>query len=99
MNIIAFRRPTHIYRSDSCPYGLGGYSHEGFAWRHKLHDEHRFRASNNLLEFIESIITPWIDLINKRLSPGDFALSMTDSTTSAGWMKKTNFSIESMDPT
>ena len=31
MNLISFRRPTHIYRSDSCPYGLGGYSHKGFA--------------------------------------------------------------------
>jgi len=91
MNLIAFRRPTHIYRSDSCPYGLGGYSHEGFAWRFKLPENCRFRTSNNLLEFIASIITPWIDLISKRLRPGDCALSMTDSTTSAGWLKKTNF--------
>jgi hypothetical protein len=33
MNLISFRRPTHIYRSDSCPHGLEGYSREGFAWR------------------------------------------------------------------
>ena len=91
MNLIAFRRPTHIYRSDSCPYGLGGYSHEEFAWRFKLPENCRFRASNNLLKFIASIIMPWIDLISKRLRPGDCALSMTDSTTSAGWLKKTNF--------
>ena len=25
MNLIAFRKPTHVYRSDSCPFGLGGY--------------------------------------------------------------------------
>jgi hypothetical protein len=25
LNLIAFRRPTHVYRSDSCPAGLGGY--------------------------------------------------------------------------
>ncbi len=97
MNLIAFRQPTHIYRSDSCPYGLGGYSDKGFAWRYELQEEHRFRALNNLLEFIASIITPWKDLINKRLRPGDCALSMTDSTISAGWMKKTNFSVEIMD--
>ena len=24
LNYIAFRKPTHVYRSDSCPYGLGG---------------------------------------------------------------------------
>jgi hypothetical protein len=26
MNLITFRKPTHVYRSDSCPFGLGGYS-------------------------------------------------------------------------
>jgi hypothetical protein len=70
MNLISFRRPTHIYRSDSCPYGLGGYSHEGFAWRLELPEDCRFRASNNLLEFIASIITPWIDLISNVYSQG-----------------------------
>ena len=33
LNLIAFQRPTHVYRLDSCPAGLGGYSHKGFAWR------------------------------------------------------------------
>jgi hypothetical protein len=28
---IAFRRPTHIYRSDLCLLGLGGYSNKGWA--------------------------------------------------------------------
>ncbi len=58
MNIIALRRPTHIYRLDSCPYGLGRYSHKGFGWRYELQEEHRFRATNNLLEFIASIVLP-----------------------------------------
>jgi hypothetical protein len=91
MNIISFRRPTHIYRSDSCPYGLGGYSSNGFAWRYKLHPERRFRATNNLLEFMASIISPWVNILAGRLGRGDCALSMTDSTTSAGWIRKTNF--------
>jgi hypothetical protein len=30
--VIVYPCPTHVYRSDSCPAGLGGYSHEGFAW-------------------------------------------------------------------
>ena len=33
MNLIAFHKPTHIYRSDSCPFGLRGYSDQGFTWR------------------------------------------------------------------
>ncbi len=98
INLLSFRRPMHIYRSDSCLYGLGGYSHEGFAWRLELPENCHFRASNNLLEFIASIITPWIDLISKRLQPGDCALLMTNSTTSAGWLRKTNFSETGMNP-
>ncbi len=96
MNQIAFRRPTHVYRSDSCPAGLGGYSHAGFAWRFYLPKNLLFRASNNLLEHIAAIITPWIDIIAGRLDKGDCALSMTDSTTSEGWLRKTNF-LENVD--
>jgi hypothetical protein len=96
MNQIAFRRPTHVYRSDSCPAGLGGYSHAGYAWRIYLPENLLFRASNNLLEHIAAIITPWIDIIAGRLMRGDCALSMTDSTTSEGWLRKTNF-LEAMD--
>ena len=33
MNLLVYRKPTKVYRSDSCPAGLGGYSSDGFAWR------------------------------------------------------------------
>jgi hypothetical protein len=63
LNLIAFRRPTHVYRSDSCPAGLGGYSNKGFAWRFYLPDNLQVRASNNLQVHLAAIITPWIDII------------------------------------
>jgi hypothetical protein len=87
LNLIAFRRPTHVYRSDSCPAGVGGYSHKGFAWCFYLPDELKFRTSNNLLTHLTAIITPWIDIIAGRLKKGDCTLSMTDSTTSEGWLR------------
>jgi hypothetical protein len=52
LNSIAFQRPIHIYRSDSCPAILGGYSNKGWAWRWYLPDQLLFRASNNLLEHL-----------------------------------------------
>ena len=58
LNMLAYRKPTHIYRSDSCPAGLGGYSHEGFAWRFYIPKDLQGQASNNLLEHIGCIITP-----------------------------------------
>ena len=37
------------------------------------------------------MITLWVDIIEKRLGPGDCSLSMIDSSTSEGWLKKSNF--------
>jgi hypothetical protein len=91
MNLLGFRSPDRIYYLGSCPAGLGGYSNQGFVWRFRIPDNLLFRMSNNLLEFLVAIITPWIDIIGRRLSPGYCALLMTDSTTTEGWMKKMNF--------
>eukprot|EP00956_Cyclotella_meneghiniana_P017221 scaffold27841_cov34-Cyclotella_meneghiniana.AAC.7 len=93
MNNLVFCLPNRCYRSDSCPIGLGGYSDEGFAWRFYLPEWLLFRASNNLLEHITSVITVWIDILAGRLAPEDCVLSMTDSLTSEGWAHKTNFSM------
>jgi hypothetical protein len=90
LNSIAFQRPTHIYRSDSCPAGLGGYSDKGWAWRWYLPKNLLFRASNNLLEHLAAIISPWVDILAGRLKNQDCVLSMTDSTTAEGWLKKSN---------
>ena len=98
MNLLAFRSPDRVYFSDSCPAGLGGYIDQGRAWRFKVPEEHLFKASNNLLEFMAAIITPWIDVIEGRLNAGDCALSMTDSMTAEGWMRKSNFDEPEDDP-
>ena len=91
MNLLAFWSPDRINYLDSCPVGLGGYSDQGFAWRFTIPDNLLFRASNNLLEFLAAVITPWIDIIHGSLTAGDCALSMTDSMTAEGWMRKSNF--------
>ena len=91
MNLLAFRHPTHIYRLDLCPFSLGGYSDKGFAWRFEIPEDLQFWAPNNLLECITSIISPWVDLLASCLHHGDCALSMTNSTTLVGWLRKTNF--------
>jgi hypothetical protein len=98
LNIIVYQRPTHVYRLDSCPAGLGGYSDSGFAWRWYLPSHLLFQASNNLLEHLVAIITPWVDIIRGRLTASDCALLMTDSTTLEGWLRKTNFSELGDDP-
>lgn len=51
-----------------------------------------------MFKFLAAIITPWIDIIGKHLSPGDCVLLMMDSTTAEGWMQKSNFSKPNNDP-
>ena len=58
----------------------------------------QFCVSNNLLKHLAPIIMPWIDIIAGRLKKDDCALSMTDSTTSEGWLRKSNFIEDGEDP-
>jgi hypothetical protein len=87
MNIIVYIWPTHVYCSNSCPAGLGGYRNSSFAWRYYLPADLQFCATNNLLEHLASIITRWVDIIQ-----GHF------STTLEGLLCKTNFSKLNNDP-
>jgi hypothetical protein len=93
LNSIAFRRPIHIYRSDSCPAGFGGYSDKGWAWRWYLPKNLLFRASNNLLKHLAAIVSPWVDILLAGCQKNqDCVLSLTNSTPTERWLKKSNFS-------
>jgi hypothetical protein len=54
----------------------------------------RFRAPNNVLEHIATVVTVWLDILAGRLKKGMCKLSMSDSTTSVGWLKKSNFDTD-----
>jgi hypothetical protein len=92
LNSIALWRPTHIYRSDLYPAGLGGYSNEVWAWSWYLPSYLLFRALNNLLKHLATIISPWVGILAGHLKNQDCVLLMTNSTTAEGWLKKTYFS-------
>ena len=91
MNLLSFRKPTLCYRADACPWGIGGYNSKGRAWRWELPTKLRWRATLNMLEFVAAVIGPWIDIIENNLPPMSCILSMTDSTTTNGWLRRSNF--------
>ena len=92
LNLVTYRTPTTYYRSDACEYGLGGYNiYAGRAWRFQIPPECIGRAHINTLEFLASVISIWVDIINDNVCVNDCFLSQTDSTTAAGWLKKSNF--------
>ena len=76
---IASRRTTHIYTSDSCPAGLGGYRHKGVAWKFYIPLKLQAIASDDLLEH---------SVPNIATTPGNGYLFATDSSTSEGWVRK-----------
>jgi len=93
MNNFSYRKLTHIYRSDASLHGIGGYNIiSGKAWRFKIPRDCRLRTSLNSLEFIATLTTIWMDFLNDGLPSESCLLSQTDSTSAAGWLKKSNFS-------
>jgi len=93
LNLLTFRKPTHLYRSDASLHGLSGYNIiTGRAWRIELPVDCRFRTSLNSLEFIATLIAIWIDKLNEDLPPESCILSQSDSTSASGWLRKSNFS-------
>lgn len=93
MNLLTYRKPNFIERSDACTHGIGGFSATtGIAWRWEVPVELRLRATLNLLEYVAGYITLWMDVHVGSAAPGSCFLSQTDSTSAAGWIKKSNFS-------
>ena len=91
MNILVFRKPTHIYRTDACEYGLGGSFSDGTLWRWAIPHDLLHRAHISLLEFMGMLIPIWMDVLNGSLSLHDCILSLGDSSNAVGWMVKSNF--------
>ena len=94
MNLTTYCTPTQVYRSYACEYGLRGYSTTVKAWRWIVPTPILSHAHINLLEFLASIVCIWQDYLDNDISPESCILSMGDSTTSSGWLQKSNFQEE-----
>ena len=82
----------HVYRSDACEHGIGGYSlTSGRAWRWEIPVDCRLKVSLNCLEFISCYVTIWIDILKGQVDAESCLLSQTDSTSAEGWLRKSNF--------
>lgn len=59
---ITFAIPQYFTISDTCSFGMGGFTSEGLAWRWNLPENLFGKLTVNLLEFLGSIITIFISL-------------------------------------
>ena len=92
MNRLTFRRPDHFILGDACEHGLGAFheaSGRAFAWI--IPPKLQGRAHINLLEFLTQVLKIWSDTIEGKIQKQDCVLAITDSTTTMGWLRRTNF--------
>ena len=92
MNRVVFRKPTQITFSDSSEIGISGFSpHTGIAWRYRFTEEEAKSFTLNVKEYIASAID--MDLqaqFDTSGNPYPCILNRTDSTSTAGWLRKSN---------
>jgi hypothetical protein len=80
--------------SDSCPFGLGGMTWQGRAWRLKIPKSSILfghHEANNVLEYLAMVITIWLCLLhcNKEALEQECILALGDNTSAIGWLFKT----------
>jgi hypothetical protein len=93
LNLITYRRPTHILFSDACPKGMGGYSvNTGLAWRWKIPPDlvESVALRNNLLEFMAALTTIWIETEQESTPALSCILALGDNSSAVGWLHKAN---------
>jgi hypothetical protein len=64
---MTIRRPTQLGLSDSCPFGLGGFTLRGRAWQLRIPESCAFYGDstiNNILEFLGMMVTTWLILLD-----------------------------------
>lgn len=87
LNGLVLRTPTRIGFSESCPQGLGVYTHGGRGWRLKTNPKlaaYGEDVSNNLLEFLGMAITTWLYLLEcDKLGLVDELILVLEDNTSA----------------
>ena len=73
---------------------MDGFTSEGLVWKWKFPRDLVGVLSINLLEFIASVVCIWLDSTLDLIPEESCLLSMGDSTTATGWMRKSNFQPE-----
>ncbi|KAI2496579.1 hypothetical protein MHU86_17907 [Fragilaria crotonensis] len=88
MNLLVTREPDKICWSDACPYGLGGYSLSGRAWRLRIPKTSPIfghKGINNLLEFLGMAVNIWLACLESE-GGENCILAIGDNTSAIGWL-------------
>jgi hypothetical protein len=86
--ILTVQTPTRMAWSDSCPFGLGGYSLQGRAWRLQVPYNCPFYGedtANNVLEFLGMAVSIML-LLKEAADNQDCILVLGDNTAAVSWI-------------
>jgi hypothetical protein len=91
INLLVVRTPTRIAWSDSCPFGLGGYTLSGTAWRIKIPRDCPFYGDdtvNNVLEFLGMAISILLLIKEAQADNESYPclLVLGDNTSAISWI-------------
>ena len=97
ISLLVTRKPDRVCWSDACPFGMGGYTLSGKAWRIRIPKSSPIygdKGVNNLLEFIGMAVNIWITCMEEG-SDQACILAIGDNTSAIGWLHSTS----RLDPT
>ena len=86
---VTYALPDYFYWSDASSHSLGGFNHEGLAWRWEIPKKWKNVVSINLLEFIVAVVT--IMLLLKDKPKDSKILAFADNSSALGWLYKSSF--------
>jgi hypothetical protein len=91
MNLLTLRRPSQVGISDSCPFGMGGFTWSGRAWRLQIPPSstiYNVSEANNVLEFLAMAVTIWLIILDCDAQGllDECVLSLGDNTSAIGWI-------------
>jgi hypothetical protein len=94
LNQMTVRKPSQLLFSDSCPFGLGGMTWQGRAWRLRIPKSSILfghHEANNVLEYLAMVITIWLCLLHckEEALEQECILALGDNTSAVGWLFKT----------
>jgi hypothetical protein len=91
MNLLTIRAVSRLGISDSCPFGMGGFTWSERAWRLRVPPHLKIygdSTANNVLEFLAMVVTIWVMIIEcrERQDSQKCMMSIGDNTSAIGWL-------------
>ena len=91
MNLLTLRAPSLMAFSDSYPFGIGGYTSKGWAWRVRVPKMFGFwghDSVNNMIKFLGMAVSIMLLIREAGGENCPCSLALGDNTSATGWLHR-----------